>query len=243
MNRTLPVISALGTLFAYGAFAVNTEPQNQTKEQSASVFTPPGDFLLQMRAEEVPPSEILSEKVQAIIDRMLIVAQGERPDTGESRVMVGLAAPQIGISKRIILVDIGVNEKDKVLGTLEVFINPEITWSSEETQEGPEGCYSVDPRLVGIVSRAQRIHIKALDRFGNPIERTLEKFTAKIFQHELDHLDGIRFPDRIDSCEKLHWVTEDQYPEYRNKKAAWEHLCPLAVWISMKNGQPYSCPE
>src|SRR5689334_3084831 len=85
---------------------IKTPIQEEECSMITPVFIPPGDFLLQMNSEEVPVDEILSEETQAIIDRMFDIAKGERIDTGEHPVMVGLAAPQIGIRKRIILVDI-----------------------------------------------------------------------------------------------------------------------------------------
>ncbi len=209
---------------------------------STSVFTPPGDILLQTDSAEVPFDEILSGETQAIIDRMFEVARGERNDTGENRVMVGLAAPQIGICKRIVLVDTGVDSERKELGTLMAFINPEITWYSDEVVEGREGCYSVDSRVVGIVPRAQAIRIKALDRQGVPVDAEFSGFTARIFQHEVDHLNGIRFPDRVGSEGKLHWVEDSEYSKYKENCANWNCQCPWNLWVAMKDGNPYSPP-
>lgn len=205
---------------------------------SQSVFTPPGDVLLQMSSFEVPIDEILSEETQAIIDRMYEVAKGERDDTGEKRVMVGLAAPQIGIRKRIILVDVGVDSDRKELGTLMAYINPEIIWYSEEVVEGREGCYSVDSRVVGIVPRARAIRIKAIDREGHSIVREFSGFTARIFQHEVDHLNGVRFPDRVGPKGKLHWVEESEYLKYKENHDNWDNPCPWDVWVSMKGNHP-----
>lgn len=209
---------------------------------STSVFTPPGDFSLQMRSLDVPSSEILSEEIQSIIDQMFLVARGKREDTGENRVMVGLAAPQIGCSKRIILVDVGVDSDRKELGSLIAYINPEITWYSDEIVEGREGCYSVDSRIVGIVPRSERICIKALDRKGVPISEEFSGFTARIFQHEIDHLNGIRFPDRIGSEGALHWVEDQDYAEYKKEFMNWDCRCPWNTWIAMKNGDSFEAP-
>jgi len=99
---------------------------------------------------------------------------------------VGLAAPQIGISKRIIIVDPGDN--------LIEIINPEITYSEGETN-GSEGCLSV-PGKVGWLKRAQKVIVKGLNRSGESIEIEAMDFLARILQHEIDHLDGILFPDK-----------------------------------------------
>ena len=205
------------------------------------IFTPPGDPSLTKIAAEVSIENIGSEEIQSIIDRMFQIAQGKRSDPN-ARVMVGLAAPQIGIGKRIILVDIGIDTEKHSLGELAAFINPEILWSSSEIVYGREGCFSVDSRILGIVPRAQSIKIRAFDRQGNPIIAEYFGFTARIFQHELDHLDGIRFPDRVGPDGKLHWVDPSRYMEYRNNPDNWECLCPWETWLAMKEGKPFSPP-
>ncbi len=206
------------------------------QEKTMSIFTPPGDPSLCSVAEKVVIEEITSEEIQGIIEQMYAIARGERGDT-EKRVMVGLAAPQIGISKRIILVDLGVQATRRELGNLEVFINPEIVWYSEDQIEEREGCYSVDRHICGIVRRSAKIKIQAFDRKGNRLEKELSGFTARIFQHETDHLNGIRFPDRVGPQGRLHWVKEDQYPEYRDNWETWPVSCPWKVWIDMKAGK------
>ena len=99
---------------------------------------------------------------------------------------VGLAAPQIGISKRVIIVDAG----DDYLE----LINPEIIMS-EGIQSDQEGCLSV-PGYFGDVSRAHRVRIRALNREGEMIEIEREELAARAIQHEIDHLNGILFIDK-----------------------------------------------
>jgi Polypeptide deformylase len=72
-----------------------------------------------------------------------------------------------------------------------------------------------------------------------PITVELSGFTARIAQHETDHLDGIRFPDRIpvDQPDKLHWVEPEQFPDYRLNWATWKQLCPRERWEAMKQGE------
>lgn len=204
-------------------------------------FIPPCHQLLQARAEEVAVSDIASDKVQALIDRMFAIAKNERDDI-ESGAMVGLAAPQIGVSKRIILVNTGFDSQKKAIGELKVYINPRITWSSDELQREMEGCYSVDKRLVGLVERPKQIKVVAYDREANRVEVECSGLVATIFQHEIDHLEGVRFPDRIDNQAYLHWVTDEALAEYRLKWKNWDKTCPLDVWTAMKNGQPFTEP-
>lgn len=100
---------------------------------------------------------------------------------------VGLAAPQVAISKRVIVVDVGDEH-----GLIEM-VNPEIVEMDGE-QLGPEGCLSIT-NLNGDVRRAQRIKVKGFDRNGVPFEIEAVDFLARAFQHEVDHLNGILFTD------------------------------------------------
>lgn len=100
---------------------------------------------------------------------------------------VGLAAPQVGILKRVIVVDIGDEH-----GLIEM-VNPEIA-EQEGEQVGPEGCLSI-PGISGDVKRANRIVVKGQDRNGQPFTVEAEGFLARAFQHEIDHLNGVLFTD------------------------------------------------
>ena len=99
---------------------------------------------------------------------------------------VGLAAPQVGILRRVVIV---INEADEVLE----LVNPEIVAQQGE-QDGLEGCLSV-PGLWGFVKRPEWVKLKAQDRFGNPSSVRASGLLARIFQHEIDHLDGKLFTD------------------------------------------------
>jgi peptide deformylase len=104
---------------------------------------------------------------------------------------VGLAAPQVGVSDRIIVVD--PHEEG-----IEPFalINPEIRAHSEETERAEEGCLSI-PGLKEIVERSWEVAVAGLDPQGNPVQLQAEGLLARILQHEIDHLDGILFFDRV----------------------------------------------
>jgi len=114
---------------------------------------------------------------------------------------VGLAAPQVGLSEQLIVVEYGDDEDENVPKKLYVVANPEIIQTSSETVEGLEGCLSV-PDLVGTVERFQSVVVRGLNRHGQPVKIKASDWMARIFQHEIDHLNGILFTDRTDKVWK-----------------------------------------
>lgn len=140
-----------------------------------------GHPVLRRPAAPVPAHEVTGPAVQRIIDDMLAtVADADG---------AGLAAPQVHISRRIVVLTI-----DEERG-MEVWINPELTPLTEERLITYEGCLSV-PGLRGAVARPAKVAVKALDRHGQPLEYLLEDFPAVVAQHECDHLDGVLYIDR-----------------------------------------------
>jgi peptide deformylase len=131
-------------------------------------FVPPNNSILNKIADDVDITKILSPEISDLIEQMLNVAYGEQTDRSKP-VLVGLAAPQIGISKRIILVDVGADGHGGV-SNLQVFINPKIIEYSKDHFEWYEGCYSTD-RVCGIVSRPIKIKLSAYDKNGKKIKR------------------------------------------------------------------------
>lgn len=110
---------------------------------------------------------------------------------------VGLAAPQIGESLRLVVVEYTEDEDENAKPKKYVLINPEIVKRSEETVTDIEGCLSL-PGLAGRVERHLAVTIKAKNRFGKPLKIDAEDWLARIFQHEIDHLDGILYIDRAE---------------------------------------------
>lgn len=144
---------------------------------SAKLILPFGDPILRKKAK---PIEAITPKVLQLLDHMadtLYAAEGR----------AGLAAPQIGILRRAIVMDCGE-------GLIEL-INPEITGRSGE-QVGSEGCLSL-PGYVGFVARSQYVTITTLSRDGTEKTIEAEGFLARCIQHEIDHLDGILYIDHI----------------------------------------------
>jgi peptide deformylase len=110
----------------------------------------------------------------------------------------GLAAPQIGAPLRVVIFEVRGNPRYPDAGEVPytVLVNPVLEPLGEELEDGWEGCLSV-PGLRGVVPRFRRLRYRGRDLDGNPIDRTVEGFHARVVQHEVDHLDGILYPMRI----------------------------------------------
>ncbi len=139
-----------------------------------------GDELLRKKSKTVKE---MTPRLSGIIDDML--------ETMYSEEGVGLAAPQVGILKRVVVIDVSENRDEPL-----VLINPELL-ETEGEQTGMEGCLSV-PGKHGKVTRAMKVKIKALDRDMKPIEVEGEELLARCIQHEMDHLDGILYVDKVE---------------------------------------------
>ena len=105
---------------------------------------------------------------------------------------IGLAGPQIGVSRRVIVVDV---KEDEGPGPF-AMINPRIVQASAETEKGEEGCLSI-PGVSGVVNRPAAVVVEGLDREGKPMRLEADGLLARCLQHEIDHLDGILFLDRL----------------------------------------------
>ena len=147
-----------------------------------------GDPVLLQRA--APVEQFDTPELHALIRDM--------EDTMEAMNGAGIAAPQIGVSLRVVIFGVGANPRypDAEEVPYTVLVNPELTPLDEEMEEGWEGCLSV-PGMRGVVPRYSRLRYTGFDQYGNPIDRTVSGFHARVVQHECDHLDGILYPMRI----------------------------------------------
>jgi len=129
---------------------------------------------------------------------------------------VGIAAPQVGHSKRLFIIAFRPNSRYKNAPEIEpvAIINPKILFESSERDDDYEGCLSI-PDKRGIVSRSVQIEVEFTNRFEEQINTGLTGFLARIFQHEYDHLEGILYPDRMAPGETL--ISLDEYHEYIKK--------------------------
>lgn len=213
-----------------------TEADNARETQEEGLgMTRPQDPLLNRVAKSVDPKLIKTPLIQDIVRRLHETAGSQQKDSNTKghRMLVGLAAPQIGESWRIVLVDTQVTVDRRRAGQLECLINPEIVWRSRETEEGREGCFSAGP-VWGLVRRPIAVKVRAYGLDGKRVERVFEDFTARIVQHEVDHLSGIRFPDRITSDKKRHWVHAEELTLYPENMHHWHRLCSKERWEKFK---------
>lgn len=220
-------------------FALTAGDRARAAAEKALGMVSPSDPVLQQPSAPVSADEISTEPFKQLITRLYETAEGQRAvrKGRKKRTLVGLAAPQIGAAKRIILVDTKVKPSRKYFHRLECFINPEIVWRSKETEEGREGCFSTGP-VCGLVRRPVAVKVRALTPEGKQTERIFEGFTARIMQHEIDHLEGIRFPDRITSDRKRHWVHAEELDDYPKCINHWPRLCTLARWEEITSSKP-----
>lgn len=153
------------------------------------------------------PNPILRRKARTVTDfgPDLQKLLDDMVDTMRAAPGVGLAGPQVNVSLRVIVVEYGEEEDESVPPKLYMVVNPEITRAAKETEVGTEGCLSI-PGFVGDVDRSVAVTVKGFNRHGKPIRIKAEGWLARVFQHEVDHLEGILFTDRTERV----WKLEDE---------------------------------
>ncbi len=141
--------------------------------------------------------------LQTLIDDMV--------ETMETANGIGLAAPQIGVLEQVIVVRLPEDEEDPQSGKLFALCNPQIV-RAEGEEEDEEGCLCL-PGYVGDVKRATSVTVKAQDRRGRKVRIKAEGLLARAFQHEIDHLNGILYIDRVESPDKIHRIAPPEEKE------------------------------
>lgn len=137
-----------------------------------------------LREEAAPVAEVTDETRRLIRDMF---------DTMYDAGGIGLAAPQVGVSERILVVDVTEEDETRHVHAL---VNPVIAWSSRKTERGAEGCLSI-PGIEETVSRHARVTVEALSPNGDPVRIEAGELLGRALQHEVDHLDGVLFIDRV----------------------------------------------
>ena len=196
-------------------------------------FLSPGNPQINQVTPPLERSELLSPAFISDIENLLDTAHGKQ-GSRDTAVLVGLAAPQVGVRRRVILVDT-LAEGRGATGNLELFVNPVVTARSPEQELWYEGCYSTG-HICGIVSRPRRISLTAWDRRGTAITGDFSGYTARVILHEIDHLDGIEFIHHVTNDDHLHWVEDTDWPKYRDAEGwrEWPNKCPRSRWLEMK---------
>jgi peptide deformylase len=161
-----------------------------------------GHPVLRRRAETVAAEDIDRPLFQAFVDDLL--------ESMHHHDGVGLAAPQVFRSQRLVAAWVPAEMDAAGAGLAPaVYINPELSPLDEELEAGWEGCLSLKD-LRGVVPRHRRVRLRALDRRGRPLELELSGFAARVLQHEVDHLDGVVFTDRMADMSSLCFESELQ---------------------------------
>lgn len=160
-----------------------------------------GHPILRRPADPLPPEEIRTPETQRFIDDMI--------ETMREYNGVGLAAPQVHVSRQIAVIEVSENPRysDAPVVPLTVLIDPVLTPLDEEMIEEWEGCLSI-PDLRGLLPRHAAVHLKALGRQGEAIELVAKEFFARVLQHECDHLQGKVYIDRMRDFESLSHLQE-----------------------------------
>jgi peptide deformylase len=144
---------------------------------------------------------------------------------------VGLAAPQVGVTERVIMVETPQAEDEPGSGQLYVVVNPEIARSSQELVDGLEGCLSI-PGYVGEVARHESVTVKGQDLKGRKIRIKAQGFLARAFQHEIDHLNGILFIDKLLSPDRI-WRVEKGQEEQTEVRGTTAELVPAELPLEL----------
>ncbi len=167
-----------------------------------------GHPVLRQKAAPVDPARIATPEFQDFIDSMY--------DTMVEYSGVGLAAPQVHVSERVVVFHEGAGLEDASGEPIVALINPEIEFLTEDTSAMWEGCLSV-PGLRGRVERPCHIRVRGLDRHGRRVDLELEDFDAIVTQHECDHLDGVLYIDRVKDTQQL--AFEQEFERYWAEQA------------------------
>lgn len=191
-----------------------------------NTFLQPDNKMLYEKAKTVKKSDFGTDLFLEIINKMKEAAGANQHKNKKIPIMVGLAAPQIGYSYKIIFVDVSATgNRDNKYGDNIFMVNPKIISRSSKTSKGREGCYStkmVGCDIRGVVERSTSVRVKYLTENGEPKEEDFFGFTAVIIQHEVDHLEGKVFVHRITKEKDLHLVFPSENLLYKKNYKKWK---------------------
>lgn len=179
--------------------------------------------ILRMQAGEIALADIRKEKTQRIIENMLDFVYGTN-NKGTNRnknkpMTIGLSANQVGILKKISIVDLAMRRS--LHSDIHVIINPKIIKHSKAVLLRREGCVNL-PNIWGMVPRYKTVTVQYADRWGNEVVMKAKGWVAVLMQHEIDHLHGTLFIDRLPDPKKAHFVKDNQLTIYKKQYRTWE---------------------
>jgi peptide deformylase len=135
--------------------------------------------------EPAAPVVVFDEALRTLVREMFETMYAEEG--------IGLAAPQVGVSQRVVVVDLRREDEPEARVAL---VNPRVVWSSDDTEKQPEGCLSI-PGIEEVVERPWAVRIEGFDPNGQPVTIEADELFSRALQHEIDHLDGVLFLDRV----------------------------------------------
>ena len=165
------------------------------------------EILTVENAQQLKVLRSKSRKVQQVTPKHAAFAQ-RMLETMREAIGVGLAAPQVGVLQRFFVAEIPEDEENDQPAQTYILFNPEIVKAKGE-QIGYEGCLSI-PGYIGEVARQDQVTVKGLNEKGKPVRFKVDGYVARVFQHEIDHLDGILFTDRLTDPETFQPVEVGQ---------------------------------
>lgn len=197
----------------------------------------PTDPRLRQVCKEINRRELHSKKLQNTIDRLLDFVYG-RSNKGQKSnrnkpMTIGLSANQVGIMQKICVVDFAIRRRTQ--SDVHVFLNPKITWYSKTVLKRWEGCVNL-PNIWGEVPRFKTVKVSAVDRWGNEFTIKAKGWQAVLLQHEIDHLNGVLFIDRLKDPTKAHLVKPDQYKLYKKNHKHWTQYIDVSRWRKNVSG-------
>lgn len=186
---------------------------------------PEDDGRLRLACEVLTKSQLRLKSQQLEIDELLefVRDRGNKSLAGKSRVknvhsVVGLSANQVGIMKHLCVVDLSIGRRG--YHDLHVLVNAQVVWSSKAQIYKNEGCVNF-PMTRGVTTRSKSVTVEAWDRSGNELRLKLRDWPAVLLQHEVDHLNGRLFIDRLLDPTQADLVKPGQYEQYRAEEPVW----------------------
>ena|ERR1035438_6727272 len=198
---------------------------------SLIVLNPDNDLLRRV-CSKVSLRQLRSKVLQNKIDDLLdFVYKGSNKGATRNKTRlstVGLSANQVGLDFSITVVDLGIGHKS--YNDLYTLVNPRIIWSSKTQIERDEGCVNLD-HIRGFVKRSYRVKVEAFDRSGNKISLDLHGWPSVLLQHEVDHLNGRLFIDKLKDPKKAHLVKTGELVEYKKVKKDWNKFIDVSLLV------------